>query len=60
MRIFRITDFLECAINHESQRTFQLIISEILGHHNQGIFTQIFPIGLFVKAAYYVVKILHK
>ena len=34
--IFRLMDFTEFAINHESQREFQLIISKILGYHNQG------------------------
>ena len=34
--VFRLIDFPEFAINHESQWEFQLIISEILGHHNQG------------------------
>ena len=29
-------DFPEFAINHESQWEFQVIMSEILGHHNQG------------------------
>ena len=34
--VFRLMDFPEFAINHESQWEFQLSISEILGHHNEG------------------------
>ena len=34
--VFRLMDFPEFAINHESQWEFQLSVSEILGHHNQG------------------------
>ena len=34
--IFRLMDFPEFVINHELRWEFQLIISEILGHHKQG------------------------
>ena len=34
--VFKLMDFPEFAIKHKSQWEFQLITSEILGHHNQG------------------------
>ena len=35
--VFRSMDFPEFAINQELHLRLQLIISEILGHHNQGL-----------------------
>ena len=43
-RVFRLMYFLEFATNHESHWEFQFIISEMLGHHNQG-----WPRNLHVK-----------
>ena len=36
MRVSRLMNFLQFAINLESQWEFQLIISDVLDHHNQG------------------------
>ena len=60
MRIFRLIDFPEPAINHESQWAFQLSTSEILDHHNQAFFTSNVSYYLYVKGANDAVKILHK
>ena len=35
--VFRLTDCPEFAINQELHLRLQLIISAILGHHNQGL-----------------------
>ena len=35
-RVFRLIDFPEFIINHGSKWGFQINISKILGHHNQG------------------------
>ena len=34
--VFRLMNFPEFKINHESQWEFQFIMLKILGHHNQG------------------------